>query len=300
MIGADIYHNLKEKYNLKSILFCPYKEEMFDSMKTVYEEALKDKEVEVCLMPIPYYNLYHLMPVGLSLEFGKQNFPEALNRRWDVIIFHYPYDTKNSITRPLITSAVLKCFCQHLVLISYSVVGGRELREQECLLSGAMNSDLIVLENEVQRESMLKVHEKYGVKDIEVVAWGHPKYDIREAEIPKEWAEKANGRKVILLQNSIVPYMNDVDKLKKIEKFVDSHNECILWRPHPLYVDTIKSIRPYELPIFQRIMEKVDIFDTTADYVNAFEFCDEMVSDGSSLDILFKRTGKPIIPFEIK
>ena len=299
MIGAEIYHKLKEKYNLKSILFCPYKEEMFDSMQTVYEEAMKDKEVETCLMPIPYYNLYHLMPVGLNMEFEGINFPDALTRRWDVIVYHYPYDGKNSITRPLIPTGVLKCFTDNLVLISYAITDREEVRENECLLTGVTNASLIVCATEGQVQKTQAVFDKYGVRDTELVAWGSPKYDKRKTCIPKEWEDKKRqGRKVILLQTSIVPYMQNTNKLKQIEKFVDNHSECILWRPHPLYTETIKSLRPFELPIFERIRDKVDIFDSTKDYQNAFEFCDEMYSDGSSLDILFKQTEKPLYALE--
>lgn len=301
MIGTEIYYKLKEKYGLKSILFCPYKEEMWDSMQTVYEEALKDTEVETCIMPIPYYNLYQLVPVGLTLEFDKVNFPEALNRKWDVIVFHYPYDNQNSITRPLITSGVLKRFCEHLVLISYAITERREVREHEVLLKGVTNSSLVVCENDWQVQEIQKIFDKAGIENTELVAWGSPKYDKRKTEIPAEWEEKRGGRKVIFLQTSVVPYMQNVNKLKEIESFIkrqDSTEFAILWRPHPLYADTIKSLRPYELKVFERIKTEVDIFDETRDYQNAFEFCDLMVSDGSSLDYLFKRTEKPLIRFE--
>ena len=298
MIGAEIYHKLKEKYHFKSILFCPYKQEMFDSMQTVYEEAMKDKEVQACLMPIPYYNLYHLMPIGLNVEFGRLNFPEALQRRWDVIVHHYPYDTKNSITRPLITTNVLKCFCDKLVLINYYITDNPNVDETHWLLSGVTNSDLAICGSEEQKNNVQKIFDKYNVKSTELVAWGSPKFDKRTTRIPKEWKEKKKGRKVILLQTSVIPYMTDVQKIHKIEKFVDEHKECILWRPHPLYIETIKSIRPDDLEVFERIYNKVDIFDDTCDYQNAFEFCDEMYSDGSSIDIVFKRTQKPLYRLE--
>lgn len=292
MIGEEIYRKLKEKYNFNSILFCPYKEEMFDCMRTVYETAMKDN-VECALMPIPYYNLYKLTPVGVNLEFNGINFPDALKRRWDVIVFHYPYDNHNSITRPLITSGVLKCFCSKLVLIPYACVGSRDVYEHEVLLPYSSVVDLQIVETENQKKQIEKIWKEHNLNG-EVEAWGSPKFDKRKNTIPAEWKHKANGRKVVLLQTSVVPYLQNANKLKQIEKFIDDTSDCILWRPHPLYAETIKSIRPYELSVFMRLRQKVDILDETADYQNAFEFCDEMVSDGSSLDILFRQTGKPL------
>lgn len=292
MIGEEIYKKLKEKYNFNSILFCPYKEEMFDSMRTVYETALKDN-VECALMPIPYWNLYHTLPVGLNIEFNGINFPDALNRRWDVIVIHYPYDNRNSITRPLIFTSTLKCFCDKLVLLPYACVGDRDVYEHEVLLPYTQVISLQVVETEKQKKQIEEIWKQHGIEG-EVEAWGSAKFDERKIEIPQEWKEKSNGRKVILLQTSVVPYLQNANKLDEIENFIDSTDDCILWRPHPLYVQTIKSIRPYELEKYFRIQNKADIIDETKDYQNAFAFCDEMVSDGSSLDILFKSTNKPL------
>lgn len=290
--GENIYKNLKEKYGIKSILFCPYKEEMFDSMESVYEAALKDNEVEVGIMAVPYFTLWQLIPVGLKQEFNGIGFPFALNQRWDVIVFHYPYDTKNTITRPLITSGVMKCFCSKLVYIPYYLTDDIEFKENVASQPGIINSDLVIVSNERQRQTLENHFKKHNV-GAEIVAWGSPKEDRREVEIPESWKQKKDGRKVVLLQTSVIPYLNNVNKLKEIEEFIDNTEDCILWRPHPLYEDTIKSIRPYELAKFYLLKEKVDILDDTSDYRIAFEFCDEMVSDGSSIDTLFIKTQKP-------
>lgn len=296
--GERIYYNLKEKYDLESILFCPYKEEMFDSMKTVYEAALNDG-VRVGLMPIPYFGLKDLMPVSIHLEFDGQNFPGILNDGWDVIVFHYPYDNLNTITRPLITSKMLKCFCKKLVLINYACVGDRDIREDE-MTKGAANSDLIITETEDQARQCHEHFMKHGI-DKEFVGWGHPKYDNLIVDVSDEWKEKADGKHVILYQTSLIPMISRINRLEEIRNTIsrlDKEENLIIWRPHPLILDGLKAIRPIDYHKFKQIVKEFKqtrhIFDDTADFRQAFTLSDEMISDGSSLDILYKSINKPI------
>ena len=127
MIGETIVKNLIEKYNPKSVLFCPYKEEMWDSMQTIYE-TFKDQfpEIETDIMPMAYYSLWNKRISEINIEFKEyaHNFPMRLDRKsrenevyngWDIIFFHYQYDNLNTLTRPLLFSNELKAFCRHLV-----------------------------------------------------------------------------------------------------------------------------------------------------------------------------------------
>ena len=78
MIGETIAKNLIERYNPASILFCPYKEEMWDSMQTIYEYFYENCEenIAVSIMPIAYYTLSN----------GRINDRLMDNRvTWDVI-----------------------------------------------------------------------------------------------------------------------------------------------------------------------------------------------------------------------
>ena len=72
MIGKTIFENLKAKFKDKGafrILFCPYKEEMWDSMETIYDAARVDSETIAEIMPIPYFTLMTNLPVVAKLEF---------------------------------------------------------------------------------------------------------------------------------------------------------------------------------------------------------------------------------------
>lgn len=308
MIGEEIAKKLIERYNPKSVLFCPYKEEMWDSMQTIYE-YFDDKcgdEIAVSIMPIAYYTLNNNKIYDLNIEFGEyaNRFPKYLKRRWDIIIFHYPYDNLNNVTRPLLYSNELKAFCKHLVLVGYACIGDRPIYEQEIGYSGVRNSDLVIVETEEQAEFANKILDGKPNWNGEFVGWGSAKYDMIElAEIPIEWKKKGEGKRVVLLQSSIVPYLKDRNKLNQIESIIKNHIKnpkvCLIWRPHPLYEDTIIAHSRGDLKKFQDLRDMVeksdkDIFDKLATPETAIKFANEMISDPSSLTILWKHTGKKL------
>lgn len=308
MIGETIAKNLIERYNPASILFCPYKEEMWDSMQTIYEYFYENCEenIAVSIMPIAYYTLSNGRINDLKIEFGDyaHKFPKALKRRWDIIIFHYQYDNMNNVTRPLLYSNELKAFCKHLVLVPYAVVGGRLPELDEVLYAGTRNSDLVICETEEQAKRANELLKGQPNWNGECVGWGSAKYDMIElAKIPDEWKQKAEGRKVILLQTSLTPYLKSRNKLNQIESIINSYvnndKVCLIWRPHPLMIDTIKAHHRDELRRYQSIVETIklsqkDIFDETPTPESAIKFADEMISDASSLIHLWNKTGKKL------
>lgn len=309
MIGEKIFNNLKEKYKTGeefSILFCPYKESMWDSMATVYHSALEDEDTRTGIMPIPYFVLKDLAPSEIKQEFPLANeFPEILNDGWDVIVIHYPYDSRNRITRPLLTSYMLKYFCKHLVFIHYAVPTDEYLSDEQVILPAIVNADLCIYSDDNYARQAKKILVNHGVKN-EVVGWGSPKFDrlTQKFPVPREWEDKMKGKRVILFQTSIIPYMQDANKLMQISRILDKlleSGQCIWWRPHPLYEETILTYRPLEIKKFRELKEKVaenNIVDETSELHRAIAMTDELISDKSSVVTLYKATGKPITMME--
>lgn len=313
-IGKEIAEKLIEKYNPKSVLFVPYKEEMWDTMFTIYE-AFKGKEIKTDIMSMPYFTLNNGRIYDMKHEFDlfRPNFPMLLkegqsdkyggSKKWDIIIFHYPYDNLNNVTRPVMYSNELKAFCNNLVLVSYAVVGDRLPLSEELLYGGVVNSDLVITETEAQAEVANNFMKGYGIRT-EFVGWGSAKYDMIElAEIPKEWEEKGRGKRKVFLQTGLVPYLKDRNKLNKVEaiirKNVNDPNVCLIWRPHPLLRDTIIAHHRGDLRKFTDLKESVqksekDIWDESIMPETPIKFADEMISDASSLVILWKKTGKKL------
>lgn len=309
MIGKTIFENLKAKFKDKGafrILFCPYKEEMWDSMETIYDAARVDDETVVEIMPIPYFTLMNNLPVVAKLEFENynKNFPWMLNDGWDVIVFHYPYDLLNNVTRPMVTSTHLKRFCKHLVFVHYACMGDRDIADKEALYPGIKNSDLVVFETEKQASHAQRVLEAYCHWQGECVAWGSAKHDlVGKFKVPKEWEEVINGRPTVFLQTSIIPLLNTPNKLEQIRKVIeDNKDKCIIWRPHPLYEDTILAHRPKDLEDYWQLKNDFMVSDNIIDYFStpeiAISVADEMISDQSSLINLWKQTGKKLTMLE--
>lgn len=299
-IGEKIFYNLKEKYKTGEefkILFCPYKETMYDSMKTIVDTALLDNETYVSVMPIPYFTLQNNAPYESRMEFAelKNNFPTALNNDWDCIVFHYPYDLQNNLTRPMVFSSELKRFCKHLVLVFYGCRGDREIRDDEVLLTGVLNSDLIVYETQEQADRATEIIKQYYTNwNGENVAWGTAKSDCvnQDERTILHYKKIIGNRKPILLQTSIIPLLNDNNKIDNIEtiinKYIKDDNVCLIWRPHPLYRDTIIAHRPQLLERYDEIVKrfkasKKDIYDTSTYPETVITIAEEMISDMSSL-----------------
>lgn len=312
MIGKEIFEKLKARYKTGEyfkILFCPYKEDMFDSMQTVWESASRDTKTITDIMPIPYFTLVNVLPNETKMEFPQYqlNFPEILNDGWDVIVIHYPYDTKNNITRPMLTSGMLKFFTKHLVHINYAVIGNRDVDEVDGSFPAYKNCDLIVCEQEKHAKQLTKILRERQI-DTECVGWGSPKYDMLErgGVLPPAWEKKIICKHVILLQTSLIPFMTHDNKLEQIEEIIDKYfnddSVCLWWRPHPLLEATIKAHRPSKLEGYKRLLKKVEesrhILDLTSDMPRAIAETDELISDRSSLVILYMHTGKPITLME--
>ena len=155
------------------------------------------------------------------------------------------------------------------------------------------------------------------------VALGSPKFDKvlytkrEDCELPEEWKERIAGKKVVLLNSSLGEFLKAsgprrntdeesakagcwyFEKLQSIlAEFAVREDVVLWWRPHPLLESTIRSMRNSLYQEYQGIVQKfVDsgkgIFDNTEDLHRAIAWSDAMISDESSLLLLYAATGKP-------
>ena len=132
-----------------------------------------------------------------------------------------------------------------------------------------------------------------------------------ELEIPAEWLkiiEKPDGsRKKIVFYNTSVSALlhHEESMLQKMEYVFRVFQEntddvALLWRPHPLIQATIESMRPQLWEAYRKIRDRyIDegwgIYDDTADLDRAIEVSDGYYGDPSSVVVLYKETGKPVM-----
>lgn len=155
------------------------------------------------------------------------------------------------------------------------------------------------------------------------IALGSPKFDKvlqttkEDCELPEEWKERIAGKKVVLLNSSLGEFLKAsgsrrskdgepakagcwyFEKLQSIlAEFAERDDVVLWWRPHPLLESTIRSMRS---SLYQEYISMIKefkdsgkgIFDNTEDLHRAIAWSDAMISDESSLLLLYTATGKP-------
>ena len=96
-------------------------------------------------------------------------------------------------------------------------------------------------------------------------------------------------------------YVNFLMKLEWVFNFFkDREDVVLLWRPHPLMVDTAKATNPNAVEPYLRLVdryrkEKIGIYDDTRDLHRAINLSDIYYGDHSSVVELFREQGKPVM-----
>ena len=306
-----------EKFDKIKVLFLPYKAAMWDSMESIYRAAKENVECQVDVMPIPYFNIDGNRDV-ISMEYEGELFSKELRivdyksyyleeECPDVIFIHNPYDQYNFVTQihPDYYSENLKKYTKHLCYTPYDIAIEETFNEVLCTMPGVQNAWRVF----VQSETLRNRYTKYNEED-KVVCLGSPKIDSivngshYRAHISEAWFEKIKGRQVFMLNTHLSRVIKadvlDLEFFKKLINYMKkNHDIAVIWRPHPLIIQTIKSMNPMVLEAFQEIVKEFKdlpngIYDDTADMHMAIEISDAYFGDGGSLQTLYGATGKPM------
>ncbi len=256
-------------------------------------------------------------------------------RRPDVVFIHNPYDEHNLVTsvHPFFYSKNLKQFTDNLVYIPYFVLDEIDPDNQEainqirhfCLTSGVFHADKVIVQSEDMRQIYINVligemgdtKESRKYWQDKILGIGSPKIDkVRniqkeKLEIPNEWLKlirRTDGswKKVIFYNTSLGALLENNDQiLIKMENVFSVFKEktddvTLLWRPHPLFESTVKSMRPKLWKKYRKIVEQYKsemwgIFDDTPEADRAIALSDGYYGDSSSVVHLYKKLGKPIM-----
>ena len=161
----------------------------------------------------------------------------------------------------------------------------------------------------------------FGKAEEKFLALGSPKFDkVTSAKredyvLPEEWRrlierEDGSRRKVVLYNTTLGAMLQDSEgmlvKIRNVlEVFRNQKEVVLLWRPHPLFRETLRSMRRKLLDEYDEIIERYrkeawGIFDDTADMYRAITVSDAYYGDTSSVVELYKQTGKPIMIQDIQ
>ena len=170
------------------------------------------------------------------------------------------------------------------------------------LQKGIANCDYIFVKDEAERETFIRAWKEVGIdmKD-RCFALGTPKFDAlqKQYDMPFEWKQKVY-RPITLICNSIIPFWNDPQgKIKQYKKKITELLECgnmVIFRPHPLMEETVKTKCPEMLDKWNSLLEYAEeyaIVDHDHELAESMYFANYMISDPSSVVEIWKETGKP-------
>ncbi len=266
-----------------------------------YEGNLYPKDV-----PVTYYRDY-----------------EFAIRKPDMIFIHNPYDEFNYLTsvHPFFYAKNLKKFTKKLVYIPYFILGEPASDNPEaekeiahfCTTAGVIYSDKVIVQSENMRRVYVNVMTKFGSGhgltrkswERKILGLGSPKMDKvlntkkEDQEIPEEWLKiirKPDGglKKIILYNTGLSAFLEHselyMDKVRDVFRIFREEKEevALLWRPHPLFYATIKTMRPQYLEEYENLVEQYrrdgwGIYDDSAELNRARAICDGYYGDGSSV-----------------
>lgn len=304
----------------REIFFLPYKASMWDSLESVWQAAVADKEYcNAYVVPIPYCDRnpdgspgeWHceadLFPEDVPvLDWHDYQLDKLKELQPDAIFIHNPYDDGNSVTsvEGHYYSRELKHATKHLYYIPYYTTSGG-MAEGQAMLPAYEHVEAIF----VQAPRLVGFfHESIRYK---VHPLGSPKFDKvihlcqNPPALPEGWAEKMQGKKVYFYNTSLGGMLADTEAfLHKMayvfNTFAGRKDACLLWRPHPLMMSTLKSIRPGAIPAYETLKEffishNLGIYDDTPLIETAIAWSDVYIGDtATSVTSLFGVAGKPI------
>ncbi len=258
-------------------------------------------------------------------------------RRPDVVYIHNPYDEMNIVTsvHPDYYARNLRLYTEKLVYIPYFVLKEIDPEDQNtidnmkhfCYLPGTVFADKVILQSENMRKIYINEYKKaaahngqqISVKVLEekFLGTGSPKIDKvnhlkrEDVEIPKDWLnliQKSDGsrKKVILYNTSIATLLREREEMIEKIKYVlyifkeEQDKVTLLWRPHPLTENTIKTMLPSLWAEYDKIVKKYrneswGIYDDSSDLHRAITISDAYYGDRSSVVQLYQETKKPIM-----
>lgn len=327
-ISADIleqFSSLKFELNNEleitlEVVFMPYKVSMWDSLESIWKAADEDPRCNAYVLPVPYCDRNPDHSLG-NFHYEGDKMPKYVQvthynsydinvRRPDAIFIHNPYDGCNYVTSvdPKYYSCNLKKSTDMLVYVPYFVSGAyNDLQSatQMCRYPAIKNADRVILQSILHKE----IFNKCMVDSSKLIPLGSPKIDAalncgEHYHIPDMWKTRIDKKKAFLLNTSIEHFLVNANWFEfmnsVIQCFKHRNDSVLIWRPHPLFESTVKSMRPQMMEQYMHLkavlcgMDNIIYDDFSSAYYSILT-ADAMISDYSSLMMQFIATGKPVL-----
>ncbi|MBQ7973023.1 MAG: CDP-glycerol glycerophosphotransferase family protein [Lachnospiraceae bacterium] len=317
------------------VVFMPYKASMWTSLESIWKAAEADPDCEAKVVVIPYHTLNGKGQAD-AFVYEADQFPEEVpvthyddydvaREQPDMIFIHNPYDGGNNLTRvpEKYYSYNLKPYTETLVYSPYGLMGyyNPDKGSFMCDTSAVFFADKIL----VQSEKVKEIYMNQGVGREKILAIGSPKVDAivesrkKPVACPKEWESKLKGRTVFLMNTHLSYFINgylyqqnhpgtrDFAKLyhERIINFILEREDCaLIWRPHPLLKDMLKSRNYAEsLAFVEQLEKKIEespngVMDRNGDYNISFGLSHALFTTYSSIIPEYMISGKPVYIYQ--
>lgn len=323
----------------RRIAFVAYNADMWDALASVHAEALKDPEAEVHTIVVPWYEKNDNGELTVKHD-ESAKFPGDIKLtpweqydyrqiRTDVVFCHNPYDSFNklSVIQPQFFIRNLRPFVRTLVYVPYFVSFNGFVPKNRLMSAGMDHADLVPMENDRIRAQYLSVYRKFGEDNNcwdkmepgqgKFMSLGSPKFDrVRfpqpeDLVIPEEWKsvlldDQRQKKPAVFYNISIQAFCDRPEKmLNKIEAVLNvfrvRHEQvAFIWRPHPLYRESVARFYPEGLARYDRLVaefrtEKWGVYDDTSNMYRSMILSDMYYGDWSSVVTLYRLMGKPLL-----
>lgn len=242
----------------KEVVF-PYKASMWDSLESIWLAAKDDQNLDVYVVPIPYFNRNKDLSFG-EMHYEGNEYPAYVpitpweeyivsEREPDVAFIHNPYDECNTVTsvHPDFYARELKKYVNELVYVPYFILAPVDPSNQKRVdkmkhfitTPGVIYSDKVIVQSESMKityvNEYLKFAKEQGLQgehinrkyqESRILGLGSPKIDKvlyskkSDYSIPEEWSKKIEGKQVILFNTTIASLLRNNEKYIEKLKYI--------------------------------------------------------------------------------
>lgn len=312
-LGTAIDNLIDTVNRRKEYIFMPFKASYMNSFGTEYENACKDEDIDVYVVPMPYYfknyagvlkdmqyDLSSYQSVALAAnglvhcdEFDFElHFP-------DRIYTQYPYDNENEVTGipPFLHSDNIRKYTNELVYMPwfktspFNTENQREYKNMMyyALMPGVVNADKVILSSEGERTNYVSKLTEWAGGDTKAI-WeskvqvleeidSNPETDSQEDNTTSLCAqgEKKNKMMVFFISLSLLVTGDEraIEKLRNvIETFEENKDKLdILWVRN----DEEKILKEINPSMYDKYIALIENFETRGIGHSTFEKCEKLV-----------------------
>ncbi|MDD6696983.1 MAG: hypothetical protein PUE51_01305, partial [Veillonellaceae bacterium] len=306
----------------RTLVFLPYKAAMWDCLESIWRAAAADPSTRAYVVPIPFAEKnpdgtvrdwqYEggRLPEGVPVVDWREIDLAALHP--DAVFIHNPFDDCNNVTTvdARYYTTELKKITRKLIYVPYYATGGW-IYPELVTPPGYQTADHVIVENDADRAKFEQFYPAPPVPPGKFWALGSPKFDKVRTDrredypLPEAWAQLLAGKKAVLYNTTLVAALqNTVHFLPKLqwvlEQFRAAGDIMLWWRPHPLLLPTLHSMRPELAAVYEQLVADYRaqgwfIYDDTPDLHRAIAWTDAYYGDYGSMIWLMQAAGKPAL-----